>query len=70
MTDKAIADKISEYFRLTLLSTVKQDTDVWGVDDEGNREKLLVKFRKGVIPEKLCQAGIVNQKKSRNEKTR
>jgi hypothetical protein len=65
MTDKAIADKISEYFPSSHYSlVVKEDTDVWGVDEEGNREKLLVKFRKGVIPEKHCRAGIANLKKA------
>ncbi len=55
MTDKAIADKISEYFPSSHYSlVVKEDTDVWGVDEEGNREKLL-KFRKGVIQKSIVR---------------
>ena len=69
MTDEAIADKISEYFPSSHYSLiVKEDTDVWGVDENGNREKLLVKFRKRVIPENLCQAGIDNLKKAAMKK--
>ena len=35
MTDKAIADKISEYIPSSHYSlVVKQDTDVWGVDED------------------------------------
>ena len=68
MTDEAIADKISEYFPSSHYSLiVKEDTDVWGVDENGNREKLLVKFRKRVIPENLCQ-GIDNLKKAAMKK--
>ena len=69
MTDEAIANKISEYFPSSHYSLiVKGDTDVWGVDDNGTREKLLVKFRKRVIPESLCQAGIDNLKKAAMKK--
>ena len=61
---KPIADKISEYFPASHYSLVLQeDADVWGVDDNGKREKLLVKFRKGVIPDSLCKVGINNLKK-------
>ena len=56
MTDKAQIKKISEYFPASHYSlVVKQDTDVWGVDEDGNREKLLIKFRKGVIPKNIVE---------------
>ena len=65
MSDKAIADKISEYFPASHYSLVLQeDADVWGVDDNGKREKLLVKFRKGVIRIVFTKLGIGNLKES------
>lgn len=69
MSDKAIANKISEYIPSSHYSLVLQENaNVWGVDDNGNREKLLVKFRKNVIPDELCKVGIANLKKAAMKK--
>ena len=42
---------------------IKEDTDVYYYDTDNNK-KLLLKFRKNVIPKNLCKVGIVNLKKA------
>ena len=40
---------------------------MWGVDDDGSR-KLLLRFRKNVIPEELTRIGLENLKKAAMKK--
>ena len=69
MSDEDIASKISEYFPSKHYKLVlKEDADVYGVDENGEPEKLLVKFRKNVIPDSLCKVGIANLKKAAMKK--
>jgi len=60
MTDNAIEDKEGEYFDEShYKKIIKYDCDCYRIDDDGNKH-LLLKFRKKVIPDKLCKIGIDN----------
>ena len=55
MTDQEIADKEGHYFDDTDFKfIVKQDADGYYIDENGKKH-LLFRFRKGVIPKKLCK---------------
>ena len=68
MTDKDISDKEGEYFPESHYNiVVKEDADVYGIDDDGSK-KLLLRFRKNVIPKELCKLGMENLKKAAMKK--
>ena len=60
MSDNDIADKEGEYFDESHYNKIiKYDCDCYRIDENGNKH-LLLKFRKKVIPNKLCTIGIEN----------
>ena len=63
-SEEYMKSKEGEYFDKSHYDTiVNYDCDGYAIDDNGNRT-LLFKFRKGVIPDKLCKIGIDNLKKA------
>ena len=64
MTDEEIKSKESEYFsKKDFKHIMKKDIDVYYLDENG-KEVLLAKFRKKVIPKKLCKLVMENLKKT------
>ena len=70
MKDKDITKKEGNYFPEKHYSNIiKKDCDVYYLDN--NQKKLLLKFRKGVLPQQQCETAYQNlyqaaQKKNRN----
>jgi len=63
MTDEEIKDKESEYFsKKDFKHIIKRDLDVYYLKD--GKKVLLAKFRKKVIPKKLCKLVIDNLKEA------
>ena len=63
-TEAHMKSKEGEYFDKSHYTTiVNEDCDGYAIDEHGNKT-LLFRFRKGVIPERLCKIGIANLKKA------
>ena len=63
MTDEQIANKEGEYFdKKDFKYIIKENADGYYVDEYGKKH-LLFRFRKGVIPKKLCKIGMKHLKK-------
>ena len=63
MTDEEIADKEGEYFdKKAFKFIVKENADGYYIDEDGEKH-LLFRFRKNVIPKKLCKIGMKHLKK-------
>ena len=63
MTNEEIANKAGHYFdKKDFKYIVKEDADGYYIDENG-KKNLLFRFRKGVIPRKLCKIGIKHLKK-------
>lgn len=53
--ESTISKKEGDFFTVNNYDTIiKNDCDVYGIDEDGNK-KLLLKFRKDVIPHSICQ---------------
>ena len=67
MSDDAIAEKEGMYFDESHYKkhngVIDYDCDCYYIDDDGN-EKLLIKFRKNVLPKDLCKIGMENLEKA------
>lgn len=64
LTEEYLQSKEGEYFPLSAYKhVIKSDADVYGVDENGEK-KLLLKFRKNLIPLDVCQIALVNLKKA------
>ena len=63
MSDEDIANKEGHYFETKDFKfIVKENADGYYIDSNGNKQ-LLFRFRKGVIPKKLCKIGMKYLKK-------
>ena len=63
-TDDYMKDKEGDYFdEKHYDKVINSDCDCYYID-ENNNKKLLMKFRKNVIPNNLCKIGIANLKKA------
>ena len=64
MTDEKIEDKEGEYFNQKhYKNVINYNADCYRIDDDGKKH-LLLKFRKGVIPNNLCKIGMKCLKKA------
>ncbi len=62
-TEEYLQSKEGEYFDTNYYKTIiNSDTDVYGIDSHGNK-KLVLKFRKNIIPEKFCLPALTHLKK-------
>ena len=57
-SDEYMKNKEGEYFDLKHYDTVIKDNCDCYYYDDNNKKKILLKFRKNVIPNKLCKLGI------------
>jgi hypothetical protein len=56
LTDKEIENKEGFYFPESHYKhIITSDCDVYGYNDDNNEQQLLMKFRKGVIPQNICK---------------
>ena len=64
LSEEYLQSKEGEYFPLsTYKHVIKSDADVYGIDSTGNK-KLILKFRKNLIPKNICEIALVNLKKA------
>lgn len=63
LTEEYLQSKEGEYFdESNYKYIIKEDTDVYGLDSQGNK-KLILKFRKGLIPIEHCITALKHLKK-------
>ena len=64
MTNDEIKAREGTYFdEKTIKTMIEEDTDIYGIDPDdpdGNKKKLLAKFRKNVIPHDIVKQGWQN----------
>lgn len=59
MTNKEIASMEGNYFPESHYKhIIKKDCDVWGINKETGKKKLLLRLRKNVIPKKYCKLAV------------
>jgi hypothetical protein len=64
LTEEYLQSKEGEYFPLSAYKhVIKSDADVYGVDANGHK-KLILKFRKSLIPIQACQIALENLRKA------
>ncbi len=63
VSEEFLQSKEGEYFEESYYKTIiKNDADVYGIDSDGNK-KLVLKFRKGLIPLEHCKVALKHLKK-------
>ncbi len=63
MSEEYLQSKEGEYFDAkTYKYVIKSDADVYGIDKDGNK-KLILKFRKNLIPREVCEIALKHLKK-------